>query len=310
MASENRISRIGNIAFAVAGIAAVAAVGYAVHRNRAGATTTAAVASEAKSAAAPAADPEQQVRDRPQDASAWRALGESRMGSADYGGAVDAFRRATGLDSGNAEGWSALGEALVMASKHDPMPAEALAAFRKAVAIDASDPRARYFLAVDKDLAGDHKGAIDAWLALLEDTPDGAPWEADLVRTIEQVGKINAIPVADRIAAAKPTAHPALPDDSIAAAAIPGPSAEQMHAAAALSPQQQDAMVDGMVSSLEGKLAADPSNVAGWVMLMRSRMTLNQPAKAAKALKDAIAANPGNAQRLKAEAAVLNVPAM
>ena len=58
----------------------------------------------------------------------------------------------------------------------------------------------------------------------------------------------------------------------------------------------------------EKLLAADPSNVAGWVMLMRSRMTLNQPAKAAKALKDAIAANPGSAQRLKAEAAVLNVP--
>ena len=306
MASENRISRFGNIAFAVAGIAAVAAVGYAVHRNRAGATT-AAVASDTK-AAAPAADPEQQVRDHPQDASAWRALGESRMGNANYAGAVAAFRRATGLEAGNAQGWSALGEALVMASTHDPMPAEALAAFRKAVAIDASDPRARYFLAVDKDLAGDHKGAIDAWLALLEDTPDGAPWQADLVRTIEQVGKINAIPVADRIAAAKPTGHPALTDDSIAAAAIPGPTAEQMHAAAALSPQQQDAMVDGMVSQLEGKLAADPSNVAGWVMLMRSRMTLNQSAKAAKALKDAIAANPGSAQRLKAEAAVLNVP--
>jgi cytochrome c-type biogenesis protein CcmH len=309
MASENRISRFGNIAFAVAGIAAVAAVGYAVHRNHAGANIAAA-ASEAKGAATKIADPEQQVRDHPQDASAWRALGESRMGNADYAGAVAAFRRATGLDSGNAKGWSALGEALVMASTHDPMPAEALAAFRKAVAIDASDPRARYFLAVDKDLAGDHKGAIDAWLALLKDTPDGAPWQADLVRTIEQVGKINAIPVADRIAAAKPTAHPALPDDSIAAAAIPGPTAEQMHAAAALSPQQQDAMVDGMVSQLEGKLAADPSNVAGWVMLMRSRMTLNQPAKAAKALKDAIAANPGNADRLKREAAVLHVPSI
>ena len=50
------------------------------------------------------------------------------------------------------------------------------------------------------------------------------------------------------------------------------------------------------------------ANLPGWVMLMRSRMTLNQPAKAAKALKDAIAANPGSAQRLKAEAAVLNVP--
>ena len=40
--------------------------------------------------------------------------------------------------------------------------------------------------------------------------------------------------------------------------------------------------------------------------------TLDQTrsAKAAKALKDAIAANPASAQRLKAEAAVLNMPAV
>ena len=70
------------------------------------------------------------------------------------------------------------------------MPPAALEAFRKAAALDPKDPRARYFLAVEKDLAGDHEGALTAWLALLAETPPGAPWEADLERTIEQVGNV------------------------------------------------------------------------------------------------------------------------
>ena len=80
-----------------------------------------------------------------------------------------------------------------MASPRDPMPPAAAEAFDKAIALNPKDPRARYFMAVKKDIAGDHKGAIDEWFALLADTPQGAPWEADLRRTIEQVGKIHKI---------------------------------------------------------------------------------------------------------------------
>src|SRR3546814_13735751 len=84
------------------------------------------------------------------------------------------------------------------------MPPAALEAFEKAIAVDPREPRARYFLAVKKDLAGDHKGAIDDWFALLADTPQGAPWEPDLRRTIEQVGAIHKIAVADRLARTRP----------------------------------------------------------------------------------------------------------
>jgi cytochrome c-type biogenesis protein CcmH len=80
-----------------------------------------------------------------------------------------------------------------------------------------------------------------------------------------------------------------------------------MRAAATLPPHQQDAMVQTMVASLEAKLAANPGNVDGWIMLMRSRMTLGEAAKASAALKAAVAANPGEAARLQAEAAALGV---
>ena len=75
-----------------------------------------------------------------------------------FADAVSAYEKATVLVTDDAMAWSALGEALVMASKRDPMPTKALAAFRRAVALDAKDPRARYFLAVKRDIDGDHQG--------------------------------------------------------------------------------------------------------------------------------------------------------
>src|SRR3546814_5738329 len=76
---------------------------------------------------------------------------------------------------------------------------------------DLKEPRARYFLAVKKDLAGEHRGAIDDWFALLADTPQGAPWEPDLRRTIEQVGAIHKIEVKSRLA--KTQARPLTAED-------------------------------------------------------------------------------------------------
>ena len=195
-----------------------------------------------------------------------------------------------------------------MASAHDPMPPEASAAFDKAVAIDAKEPRARYFLAVRKDLAKDHAGAIRDWLALLADTPPGAPWEADLRRTIEQVGRINHIDVAARLAAVKPVAPHAMDLPVSAGAAIPGPTPAQMRAAAGLPKDQQDSMVAGMVASLEAKLDANPGNVDGWIMLMRSRMTLGERDKAKAAYAAARAANPAQSAQLAEAARALGVP--
>jgi cytochrome c-type biogenesis protein CcmH len=94
----------------------------------------------------------------------------------------------------------------------------------------------------------------------------------------------------------------------VAARAIPGPTRADMEAASQLPKGQQDAMIEGMVSGLETKLKANPKDVDRWIMLMRSRMTLGETAKAAQALQDGIAANPAAAGRLKAQAQLLGVP--
>jgi cytochrome c-type biogenesis protein CcmH len=282
------------------------AIGYAIWRD----SGSSGARPAAESAAAPAdqlATLEARVKAEPNSAEAWTALGQARFDLGDFAAATAAYEKAVAISPESAGLWSALGEARVMASDRDPMPPKALEAFTKAIALDAKDPRARYFMAVKKDIGGDHKGAIEDWFALLANTPQGAPWEADLRRTIEQVGAIHKIDVAARLA--RTQARPLTPDEMpVAARAIPGPSRADMEAASQLPKGQQDAMIQGMVDGLEAKLKANPSDVDRWIMLMRSRMTLGETAKAAQALKDGVAANPAAAGRLKAQAQMLGVP--
>ncbi|WP_240530265.1 tetratricopeptide repeat protein [Novosphingobium sp. PC22D] len=241
----------------------------------------------------------------PNDPAAWQQLGMAYFESDRFAEAAKSYEKAASIDPKQAVVWSALGEARVMASDRDPMPGPAADAFERAIAIDPKDPRARYFLAVRKDLSGDHAGALDDWLALLEDTPADAPWRADLIRTVEQVGKINAVDIENRLAEAGAKSPPAAPP--VAAQAIPGPSSQDLAAASRMRPAEQQQMAEGMVSRLEDRLKGDPANVDGWIMLMRSRMVLEQPDKAAKALADAVAANPGKADYLRQQAAILGI---
>jgi cytochrome c-type biogenesis protein CcmH len=251
----------------------------------------------------PLAELERRAEADPANAGAWQELGYAYFELGRFADAATAYKRATEADPDSAVLWSSLGEALVMASERDPMPPQARQAFRKAIALDREEPRARYFMAVEKDLADDHAGAIADWLALLADTPPGAPWEADLRRTIEQVGAINRIEVGDRIAAAMANRPEAAP----AAAAIPGPTQEQLAAASSLRPAEQQQMAEGMVERLAARLDSSPGDVDGWIMLMRSYQTLGRSAEARAALARAVASNPRDKARLEAAAASLGV---
>ncbi len=248
------------------------------------------------------AELERKVAENPGDSMAWHAQGEEQFNRGLFGDAIVSLDKATKIAPTNAILWSALGEARVMASTSNPMPPEALADFRRAQAADPSDPRSRYFLAVKQDLDGDHKGAVAAWLALLKATPADAPWRGDLVRTIEQVGRINNIDVAGRIADAGGAATP-----PPARASLPGPTPQDLQAAASIPAREQREMAQAMVARLEARLKAEPGNPDGWIMLIRSRAYLGETDKASAALRDAVAANPGEADALRQQAAALGV---
>jgi cytochrome c-type biogenesis protein CcmH len=231
----------------------------------------------------------------------WRVVGWAYLENGRAAESAAAYRRAAELEPDNSENWSSLGESLQVASR--TVVPEAADAFRRALKLDPRDPRARYFLAVQKDMSGDHEGAVDDWIAFLKDTPPGAPWEADLRRNIEQTAAKHKIDLAGRMPA--PGAAPA------ATAAIPGPSPEQLAAAGSIPPGEQDRMVKNMVERLEGKLKANPRDADGWIRLMRSRMVLGQSDRAAAALRSGLATFRGDSAteaRLKNAAAELGVP--
>ncbi|MFU7528493.1 tetratricopeptide repeat protein [Qipengyuania sp. ASV99] len=248
------------------------------------------------------------------DAGPWSELAFAHFERGEFAEAAQAYERAVSIDGSEAVLWSALGEARAYASERDPLPAAALEAFEKALELDPSDPRARYFMAVKQDLAKDHDGAISSWLELLSETPPGAPWEDDLVRTIQQVGAINDIEVEQRLATVLGSRTPAVlvPGSGSAAgeaasANLRGPTAQQVAEASRIPPGEQRSMAEGMVAQLESRLEDNPKNPDGWVMLMRSRMTLGEPAKASAALAAAIAANPGEADELRRQAEQIGV---
>ncbi|QTD55379.1 tetratricopeptide repeat protein [Parasphingorhabdus cellanae] len=296
--SGNNISRIALISAAVL---AIGAVGVQVYRGMDAEGSDSSAGTEVaagETEAAPSVDEviaglEKKLQDDPEDAESWRMLGWSYFETQKFAESATAMKRATTLDPDNPEYWSMLGEALVMSSDGQQVPGDAADAFRKALAIDKSDPRARYFLAVQKDISGDHRGAINDWFALLEDTPADAPYAADIRRVIGQVAEKENIDVAARLAKitpAAPTGGISTDGPQVATAAIPGPSRQQMQEAAALPAGQQEAMIANMVDGLEERLQSNPNDANGWIMLMRSRQQLGQTAKARKALADGLAA--------------------
>ena len=307
---QQRTKRIplGRVVLILAALLVFGVVGYRFVENRGHGPS---MISGAASGEAPTlADLEKATADGPDDAHTWRKLGLAYFEAQRFADAARAYERATALAPNDASSWSALGEARVMASEHDPMPSDAATAFDKALALDPKDPRARYFHAVRSDLAGNHETALSEWLSLLADTPPDAAWHDDLVRTIVQVGKINKIDVHDRITAAEKQAPAAkLPATSLPSVAqgIPGPTPQDLARASSMRPEDQSAMAEGMVERLEKRLKDDPRNVDGWIMLIRSRVTLQQPQKAANALADAVVANPGQADYLKQQAGILGV---
>jgi cytochrome c-type biogenesis protein CcmH len=281
------------IALIAAALVASGAIGFSIWRGQtaappptSAAPPTASIGGTPADAAAAITQIEAALKANPNDARGWRVLGSAHREAGNFGESVTALRRATALEPDNAEGWALLGEALAL-SAPPPMPADARAAFRKALDKDANEPLAAYYLAIARDMDGDHKGAIDDWFALLDRSPAGSPWIPEVRNTITRVAAANKIDVAKRLAAAKDLA-PAPP-----AKATPGRVADP-----ALARREQDAMVAQMVDGLAAKLETNPKDVDGWVMLMRSRVALKQDAQARQALATAKAANPGDAAKL------------
>ncbi len=232
---------------------------------------------------------EARMKQTPNDVGGWRMLGWSYMRVGRYAEAVDAYGRIMRLAPGTAEDESGLGEALTRAAG-GVVTRVAIDAFRKAVASDPREPRARYYLALAKEQHGDRAGAMRDWIDLLRGAPRDAPWVPEVRTFVEQVARADGEDIGGR---------------------LPPVSAAPSAAAASTPADPSRALIEAMVDGLDQRLEANPGDPAGWVRLLRSRMVLGESDRAAVAYRRAsraLAGKPAQQDEVKAAARALRVP--
>ena len=126
----------------------------------------------------------QRVRAHPEDARAWRYLGQAYMAAGDPRDAAKALAKVITLTGkGDAGLDAAYGEALV-ADGDGQVPPEAEDAFNAALKADPKSAAARFYLGMAKAARHDRAGALDLWQSLLADVPTTAPLHQILVDRI------------------------------------------------------------------------------------------------------------------------------
>ena len=202
----------------------------------------------------------------PSDGKGWDVLAPIYMRMGRFSDAVTAYRNAIRLDGSSAARQAGLGEALAN-TEGGIISADAQAAFEEALKIDASNPKAGFYLAMGMAQEGRKDEAVAAWRKMLDGLPQGSPWRA----AAEQALAESESQVA-------------------AASGSKGPSKEEVDAASSMSSQDRTAMIETMVAGLDQKLRQNARDEEGWMKLIRSYVVLGKPDEAKDALDRGIAA--------------------
>lgn len=219
---------------------------------------------------------EARLQAEPGDGAGWDVIAPVYLRLGRDADAAIAYGNAIRLLGSTAEREIGLGEALIRGAGGTVTP-EAEAAFRRGAALASDDARPRFYLALALEQQGQTDEALAAYRALLAEAPEGAPWAAVVAAQIVA------------LEAPRP--------------AMPGPGAEDIEAAAEMTPEDRQAMIEGMVASLAARLDETPDDAEGWARLVTSYMVLGRPEDARDALLKAREALAGDAEGLAMVAA-------
>jgi cytochrome c-type biogenesis protein CcmH len=213
---------------------------------------------------------EQHLEKNPSDGRGWDVLAPvlARLGRFDD--AITAFRNSITYNGDSAGRRADLGEALVAAAG-GVVTAEAKAELERAVALNADDVKASYFLGLAAEQDGRSADAASIWRAMLAKAPPNAPW-----RPLVQAALVRV--------AGSPV--PALSDEAVAAAKD-------------MKETDRSAMIRGMVDRLATRLKQNGDDVEGWLRLVNAYMVMGDPDKAKAALTDARQAVARDPERLR-----------
>jgi cytochrome c-type biogenesis protein CcmH len=213
---------------------------------------------------------EAHLEKNPTDGRGWSVLAPvlARLGR--YDDAVRAFRNSITYNGDSADRRADLGEALAGAAG-GVVTSEAKAEFERAVALNADEVKASYFLGLAAEQDGRSAEAASIWRAMLAKAPADAPWRPLVQAALARVGGAAA---------------PTLSDDAMAAAK-------------GMSETDRGAMIRGMVERLASRLKQNGDDVEGWLRLVRAYMVMGDRDKARSALVDARQAVANDAERLR-----------
>ena len=149
---------------------------------------------------------------------------------------------------------------------------------RRALELQPGNPQARYYLATMKDMRGDHRGAVDDLIALLREAPADAPWEP----------QVREAAVDDRA----PQQYRHCRPPARRRRQPPAVDRDRRHSRARRASRWSGARDRRRASRTRWCRAwssGSPRGCAriratsdGWIMLMRSRMVLQQPDRRAR----------------------------
>lgn len=187
----------------------------------------------------------------PSDARGWDVIAPVYMRMGRVEDAEKAFASALRHGGETAGRLAGLGEARAVAAS-GVITAEALAAFKRATALDPEAVRPRYFLAVALEQDGRPVEALAALTALASAAPVDAPW---LASVRERIARLEG------------------QRDTSAAGAI-----------AALAPAERLAAIRGMVEGLAERLRPGGGTLDEWLRLIRAQSVLGDADKARASL--------------------------
>lgn len=122
-----------------------------------------------------------------QGTSSWLVIGDAMARNGQYADAASVLLGAVEKNPKDAEGWLALGNALVGHSEGALTPA-ALYAYQRAATADPASPGPPFFLGLALAQSGRLNEGRAIWAELLARSPKDAPWRADLA---ERLGKLD-----------------------------------------------------------------------------------------------------------------------
>ena len=212
----------------------------------------------------------QAVADRPDDARGLELLAsnEARLGNLSAAReAMENLLRVKG-ETATAEDHAALAELMIMAAGGLVSP-EAEATLARALTLDAGNGTARYYYGLMAAQVGRFDRTFALWRPLLDEGPAEAPWIAPIRAQIEDV-------------AARAGIRFTLPGTTR------GPDGAAIAAAEEMSPEDRQAMIEGMVAQLGERLATEGGTVEDWARLISSLSVLGRMDQAAEIYAEAL----------------------